>query len=548
MSETKSTDPALANWPRDPASGRYLCTLARPMPPGAPGAWAHQDTARAGTCSEGCCDRYECRACGKLWTQEVAQCMISAVLHAANWAKRHGRLNDATMIEAYLQGWNARCKVMPDLPSPETVADHLRSMLIDGTTQCPLCGKTHGHKHSAEEIVIYRNGVKYGRSLTGSPAETECRQFFGHETDPCEHCGKYIGAHQKTAIDNCKCGHPDNEHMVLVLTGPCGRCDCRQFEAFPEPADDTSGLSVLSRSIPSNQQLREALADVSLWLRSALDCKQWVWDSDQRLAAMGCLATADELLNSSGETTCSGWQPIATAPKDGAHILAYFDHDPVYRSDEPSDRMAVVKWSGKFSMWTMPGISGLSPVLWKPLKRPALKTSAPQSVAAVETSETRRFAPGECNCRAEAKEAAPRACPIHGTSHLSAARSRFCVGSYGEPRIPLPYGGSYQSSGYPVIRHYAGAEKGSAIAWFMFEDEACAYAEYRNEQPPDGPFFIARDEILRLQTQNTNLLNTVAAKEAKIDALMLEYCPGEMSAEQRENWAKHQRAVEECPE
>jgi hypothetical protein len=26
----------------------------------------------------------------------------------------------------------------------------------------------------------------------------------------------------------CKCGHPDNEHMVL--TGPCGRCQCQRFE------------------------------------------------------------------------------------------------------------------------------------------------------------------------------------------------------------------------------------------------------------------------------------------------------------------------------
>lgn len=32
----------------------------------------------------------------------------------------------------------------------------------------------------------------------------------------------------------------------------------------------------------------------------------------------------------------------------------------------------------------------------------------------------------------------------------------------------------------------------------------------------------------------------LAAKQAKIDALMLEFCPGEMSAEQRAEWAKHQ--------
>jgi hypothetical protein len=72
------------------------------------------------------------------------------------------------------------------------------------------------------------------------------------------------------------------------------------------------------------------------------------------------------------------WQPIATAPKDGSHILAFFDKDPIYKSDEPSDRMAIVKWSGEQSLWTMPGIGGLSPVLWKRLERPVLNRPAPR--------------------------------------------------------------------------------------------------------------------------------------------------------------------------
>jgi hypothetical protein len=37
-----------------------------------------------------------------------------------------------------------------------------------------------------------------------------------------------------------------------------------------------------------------------------------------------------------------------------------------------------------------------------------------------------------------------------------------------------------------------------------------------------------------------NLKSALAAKQAKIDALMLEFCPGEMSAEQKPDWAKHQ--------
>lgn len=40
----------------------------------------------------------------------------------------------------------------------------------------------------------------------------------------------------------------------------------------------------------------------------------------------------------------------------------------------------------------------------------------------------------------------------------------------------------------------------------------------------------AADEIERLQS--------------KVDALMLEYCPDEMSPEQKENWARHQVPVE----
>lgn len=48
---------------------------------------------------------------------------------------------------------------------PDSIAEHLRSIIVDGTTQCPLCGNTSVHEHTPAEIVIYRNGVKYGRSL-----------------------------------------------------------------------------------------------------------------------------------------------------------------------------------------------------------------------------------------------------------------------------------------------------------------------------------------------------------------------------------------------
>lgn len=39
------------------------------------------------------------------------------------------------------------------------------------------------------------------------------------------------------------------------------------------------------------------------------------------------------------------------------------------------------------------------------------------------------------------------------------------------------------------------------------------------------------------------LLEERKAMQAKIDALMLEFCPGEMTAEQLERWASHQKAA-----
>ena len=36
---------------------------------------------------------------------------------------------------------------------------------------------------------------------------------------------------------------------------------------------------------------------------------------------------------------------------------------------------------------------------------------------------------------------------------------------------------------------------------------------------------------------------TADDRQARIDALMLEYCPDEMTEAQKENWAKHQRPV-----
>lgn len=45
------------------------------------------------------------------------------------------------------------------------------------------------------------------------------------------------------------------------------------------------------------------------------------------------------------------------------------------------------------------------------------------------------------------------------------------------------------------------------------------------------------------QDRIRDLERTIAAKQAKIDALMLEFCPSEMTAEQVEEWGRHQVPV-----
>lgn len=77
----------------------------------------------------------------------------------------------ADLHEAFQQGSAAldaaidkRLGVEPtSLPSHETLADHLRTLSV--STRCPVCGKDGPHEHTPIELIIYRNGVKYGRSL-----------------------------------------------------------------------------------------------------------------------------------------------------------------------------------------------------------------------------------------------------------------------------------------------------------------------------------------------------------------------------------------------
>lgn len=51
-------------------------------------------------------------------------------------------------------------------------------------------------------------------------------------------------------------------------------------------------------------------------------------------------------------------------------------------------------------------------------------------------------------------------------------------------------------------------------------------------------------QIADQENANMKLRSEIASMQAKIDALMLEYCPDEMTKEQMDNWEKHQKVIE----
>jgi len=67
------------------------------------------------------------------------------------------RKNNEMTTEIEKKIWN--------LDDVSVMVEQLEGMLRAGYI-CPLCGKDWVHDHTAEEIVIYRNGVKYGRSIS----------------------------------------------------------------------------------------------------------------------------------------------------------------------------------------------------------------------------------------------------------------------------------------------------------------------------------------------------------------------------------------------
>lgn len=55
----------------------------------------------------------------------------------------------------------------------------------------------------------------------------------------------------------------------------------------------------------------------------------------------------------------------------------------------------------------------------------------------------------------------------------------------------------------------------------------------------------AQRDLIDRNVEVANLRGQLAAKQAELDRLMLEYCPDEMTEAQLAEWAKHQKQVKE---
>lgn len=70
-------------------------------------------------------------------------------------------------------------------------------------------------------------------------------------------------------------------------------------------------------------------------------------------------------------------------------------------------------------------------------------------------------------------------------------------------------------------------------------DGCCPLSEWLSERDDLG------ESLAQVKVKNEVLIQQLNAAQAEIDELMLEYCPNEMTKEQLDEWARHQRAVSE---
>lgn len=71
---------------------------------------------------------------------------------------------------------------------------------------------------------------------------------------------------------------------------------CMELEEEFGLEDLTGPTDFIERSKARAAETLEASRHVALWLRGALDCKQWNWDADQREAAEDAYSKLMELL------------------------------------------------------------------------------------------------------------------------------------------------------------------------------------------------------------------------------------------------------------
>jgi len=70
-----------------------------------------------------------------------------------------------------------------------------------------------------------------------------------------------------------------------------------------------------------------------------------------------------------GENSTTGWQPIETAPRDGAFVLAFGEHNGALADCS----IAIIQWWDDAGGWFSDGREyTFSPTHWMPLPEPPL--------------------------------------------------------------------------------------------------------------------------------------------------------------------------------
>lgn len=157
--------------------------------------------------------------------------------------------------------------------SHESIAEMLPSMLRNGVTQCPLCAHEDIHTHSPAEIVIYRNGMKYGRSLAAAPQATP--KSAHDETAWLVENGKQGGELRYRYFDDVGlCGWTTDPYQAMHF---CRRIDAERFCAADEDAwriVEHMFCAEAPQAPPKNVLFDDLLGARMFWsMKCACDCE-----------------------------------------------------------------------------------------------------------------------------------------------------------------------------------------------------------------------------------------------------------------------------------